>query len=412
MRVEKLIRGLVLSSVALCAQSFEQRGFIQADLVGFPLIAPNDSGQAVGSGVFRWDASYKPAPWITFSGGVEAQADTHRQTERAFRFDLDDRGLLRPAFSLRSLQMTLHKGVFTADIGKQFLHWGKTDIINPTDRFAPRDYLNVVDSEPLGVLGAHVNVDFQGTSVDAVWTPRFTPSRMPLIDQRWALLPPGAPPQVENAATIFPGGGQYGARINHVGHGYEVSASVFEGYNHLPLLIPIEPAPQTLYVQRFYPKIRTFGTDAAIPLPWFTIKTEAAFFESRENSINAPRSDTYLLWVAQLERQVRQWVLAAGYAGQTVFDHRYPIYFDPERGLTRTFFAKAVYNLNAPASISIETAIRQNGQGAWSNIEYSRQLADHWRLIGGITVIAGARNDFLGEYRRNSFGILKLRYSF
>ncbi|HEV1287568.1 MAG TPA: hypothetical protein VNU44_19755, partial [Bryobacteraceae bacterium] len=80
MRVEKLIRGLVLSSVALCAQSFEQRGFIQADLVGFPLIAPNDSGQAVGSGVFRWDASYKPAPWITFSGGVEAQADTHRQT--------------------------------------------------------------------------------------------------------------------------------------------------------------------------------------------------------------------------------------------------------------------------------------------------------------------------------------------
>src|ERR1700733_15084537 len=166
MRVEKLLRALVLSSVAICGQSFEQRGFVEVDLVGYPLTAPNDSGQVIGSGVFRWDASYKPAPWITFSGGVEGWVVTHRET--AYRFNLDDRGLLRPAFSLRSLQTTLHKGIVTADIGKQFIHWGKTDILNPTDRFAPRDYLNVVDSEPLGVLGAHVNLEFQGTSVDTV----------------------------------------------------------------------------------------------------------------------------------------------------------------------------------------------------------------------------------------------------
>jgi hypothetical protein len=413
MRVDRLLPWLILLSLGACAQSFEQRGFIETDLAGFPLTAPNDNGHVVANGVFRWDATYKPAPWITFSGGIEAQTDTHREVERALRFDLDDRGLLRPAFSLRSLQITLHKGHFTADIGKQFIHWGKADILNPTDRFAPRDYLNVVASEPLGVLGARVNVEYHGTSADLVWTPRFTPSRMPLIDQRWALLPPGAPPEVANAATIFPGGGQYGARINHIGKGYEISASVFEGYNHLPLLIPIfNPVSETLYVQRFYPKIRSYGTDAAIPMRYFTLKTEAAFIESRENSLNAPRSDTYLLWVAQLERQIHQWVIAGGYAGQTVFDQRYPIYFDPERGLTKTILAKAVYNLDAPTSVSLETAIRQDGQGAFSTIEYSRLLATHWRVIGGITVVAGNRNDFLGEYRRNSFGQLKIRYSF
>ncbi len=104
MGVEKLLLGLVLTSFGICGQSFDQRGFVEADIVGFPLIAPNDSGQAVGSGVFRWDASYKPASWITFSGGVEAQADTHRQTDRAFRFDFDDRGLLRPLFSFGALR--------------------------------------------------------------------------------------------------------------------------------------------------------------------------------------------------------------------------------------------------------------------------------------------------------------------
>jgi hypothetical protein len=410
MRVEKLLGGLVLASLGVFGQVFDQRGFFEVDVVGYPFTTPNDSGQVVGVGTFRWDASYKPLSWLTFSGGLEVQADTHRET--SYRFNLDDRNLLRPVFSIRSLETTIHKGIVTADLGKQFIHWGKTDIINPTDRFAPRDYLNVFDNEPLGVWGAHVNLDFHGTSVDTVWTPRFTPSRMPLIDQRWTPLPPGAPPQVQNEPTVFPGGGQYGARINHIGHGYEVSASVFEGYNPMPLLIPTEPVPQILYIQRFYPKIRTFGTDAAIPFPWFTLKTEAAFFDSRENSVNAPRSDTYVLWVAQLERQIRQWVIAAGYAGQTVFDHRYPNYFDVDRGLTKTFFAKAVYNLNAPTSLSIETAIRQNGQGALANIEYSRQLANHWRVIGGITILAGARDDFLGQYRRNSFGILKLRYSF
>jgi hypothetical protein len=413
MRVERLISWLLCGGLLACGQTFEQRGSFETDLFGFPMTAPNDSGQIVGNALFRWDASYKPFSWITFSGGVEAQTDTHRETERTFRFDLDDRGLLRPAFSLRSFEMTLHKGHFTADIGKQFIHWGKADILNPTDRFAPRDYLYVVDSEPLAVWAARANAEYQGTSLDLVWTPWFTPSRIPLINQRWALLPPGAPPQVENAQTLFPGGGQYGARVDHIGHGYEISASVFEGYNHLPLLIPLaDPVSQTLYVQRFYPKIRTYGTDSAIPLHWATLKTEAAFFDSRETSVSAARSDTYLLWVAQLERQVRQWVIAAGYAGQTVFDQRYPIYFDPERGLTKTILAKAVYNADAPSTFSIETATRQNGQGTFTTAEYSRQLGEHWRAIGGLTVIAGSPNDFLGEYRRNLFLLLKVRYSF
>jgi hypothetical protein len=113
-----------------------------------------------------------------------------------------------------------------------------------------------------------------------------------------------------------------------------------------------------------------------------------------------------------LERQVRQWIITGGYAGETVFDQRYPYYFDPERGLTKSFLAKAVYNVDAPSSLSIETATRQNGRGTWTSAEYSRQVATHWRLIGGIAVIAGNSNDFLGEYHRNSFVILRVRYSF
>ncbi len=411
MRGRRILAGLIASAFGLCGQTFTQRGFLDVDLFGFPQTAPNDAGHAVGSALVRWEASYQPVPWLTLSGGLEAQTDTHQQVERAFHFDTEDRGLLRPAFDLRKLVLTLHKGHFTADIGKQFIHWGKADILNPTDRFAPKDYLNVVDNGVLGVVAARFNAEYKGTSIDLVAAPRFTPSRMPLLDERWAPVPSGEPPQIVNAASIFPGGGQYGVRVDHIGHGYEVSASMFEGYNPLPLLVPLGD-PQILYLQRFYPKIRTYGTDAAIPMPFATLKVESAWFDSRETSANAPRSDNYVLWVAQLERQVRQWVFVAGYAGQTVFENHYAFYFDPERGLTRTILVKAVYNPDAPTSFSIQTATRQDGRGTWTTAEYSRQLATHWRVIGGVSVIAGDRNDFLGQYKRNSFGVLRVRYSF
>ena len=45
------------------------------------------------------------------------------------------------------------RGRFTLDAGKQFIRWGKADIVNPTDRFAPKDFLNVVDAEFLAVTG-------------------------------------------------------------------------------------------------------------------------------------------------------------------------------------------------------------------------------------------------------------------
>ena len=40
----------------------------------------------------------------------------------------------------------------TIEVGRQLVRWGKADILNPTDRFAPRDFLNVVHNEYLRSL--------------------------------------------------------------------------------------------------------------------------------------------------------------------------------------------------------------------------------------------------------------------
>ncbi len=418
--IRGLITVLVLLPPAAFAQSstpnFDQRGYIETNLSGFPQTAPNDSSEAVGEALVQWDLSYKAFSWLKLSGGVGAQTDTHHETERTLHLDLLDRGLLRPAFDIRTAKVTMHRGHFTADIGKQLVRWGKADLLNPTDRFAPQDYLDVVDSEVLGVFAARATVEAAGNSLDLVWTPWLTPSRIPLLNQRWAELPPGFTGPVENAATNFPGSGQYGARVNHIGRHYEASASIFEGYNHLPLIgLTLNPSG-VLYVERFYPKIRMYGADSAIPLPWFTIKTEAGYFQSRAGSASSsaatPQSDDYILYVAQIERQMGDWMFVAGYVGQTILIQRSQLDFDPERGLAQCFLSRVAYTIDSRQSITVENATRQNAQGTLTQAEYSRLIGSHWRATVGAVVIDGAPTDFLGQYRRNSHAILKIRYSF
>lgn len=396
---------LSLMLAAVLAQNFEQRGFIENQSLLYLRAAPNDRGHLVNQTLLRWEASYKFAPWLKISGAFDARTDSHRQVEREFKLDADDRSIRRPAFSLRRLSATLHKGKFTAEIGRQFIRWGKADIINPTDRFAPRDYLaNVVDSDFLGVNAARLTIESGKNTLDLVWQPWFTPSRTPLLNQRWTVLPPqiiNVP--IADLGARYPGGTQYGARWNHIGSGYEYSFCFFDGFNNLPLLSAI--LSPSLGVQRYYPALRLYGADVAVPLPWFTLKSEAAYFTS-----STPNTDEYALYVIQLERQVKEWSFAGGYAGDVITRTGTPFQFAPDRGFARSFVGRAGWTINANRSLAVEAAAR--AAGSFTRLEYSQTFGQHWRATAGAAWIRGDMMDFLGQYRRNSYGSIAVRYSF
>src|SRR5207244_3368826 len=203
------------------------------------------------------------------------------------------------------------------------VRWGKTDVLTPTDRFAPRDFLNVVDNDFLPVTAARLTYGTHSDTVDLVFTPRLTPSRIPLLNQRWA-----PPIPLREAAPDFPGAPQYGVRWNHIGAIVEYSFSFYNGFDHLPLF-RLRP---DFALQRYYPQLRMYGADAAVPLGPVTVKTEAAYFASRQ-------SDQYVLYVIQLERQAGEWSFVAGYAGQATTDRRAAIGFSPVRGFASALVA-------------------------------------------------------------------------
>jgi hypothetical protein len=169
----------------LWPQNYSQRGFVETGAVIYPEPASNDSAEVVGEARVRYEGFYRINSNFQFSGGVDLRTDTHRQTEREWRFDWKDRGRQRPMASLRRMSVQYHKGGFTLEAGKQFVRWGRTDILNPTDRFAPRDYLTVVDNEFLGIEGVRGTYQRGSNTIEVVWTPLLTPSRTPLLTQRW-----------------------------------------------------------------------------------------------------------------------------------------------------------------------------------------------------------------------------------
>ena len=402
---------LLLVAATLTAQVFEQRGFLEVRALGFPQDAKNDSANLVGESLLRYEATWRPKPWLKLQAGFDGRFDSHRQFDREFRLDFEDRRAQRPALSMRRLSAQFHKGNWTAEFGRQFIRWGKTDLLTPTDRFAPKDFLNVAYSDFLAVPAARVTYEKGNDTIDVVLQARFTPSRGPLLNQRWTSLPP----ELDNVRLLdrgarYPGGTPAGLRWNHIGRGYEYSLMFYEGHNPLPLFDGnvVGFIPPTVAVNRYFPHLRQYGGDFAAPLRWFTVKGEAAYYTSKTRDM-----DEFVLYVLQLERIVGEWTFVGGYAGEAVTHttgNRF--LFFPDRGLAKAFLGRAAYTIDARRSIAFDTAARQNGKGLLARFEYSQTFGQHWRATAQFSLIRGNDNDFLGQYRRNSSAALILRYSF
>lgn len=408
-RVTAAALAVLLGYAAAAAQAIEHRGFVEGAAFAFPHPAPNDATQAFADLLAREDVVIKPATWFQFAGGVDLRANSHDQVADEWSADWFDRGIRRPRLSIRRLSATFAHGPFALDLGKQFIRWGKTDILAPTDRFAPRDFLNGVDSELLPVTAVRAAVQFGANTIESVWVPRFTPSRIPLVQQRWAVLP-AAPPGVvvTERAPTFPSRPQAGVRWVHTGARLDYSLSVFDGFNHLPgfaSALDAAATPPELEIVRVYPRIRTYGVDAAVPLRWLTVKGEAAYFESAVQ-------DEYILYVLQVEVQRGQWVLVGGYTGEVVTRRRELTTFAPDRGMSRAIVARVSRTIGTNRSFDVEGAVRQTGEGAYGRARYSHGFARHWRATLAVVGIGGQADDFLGQYDLNSHAVLTVRYSF
>jgi len=418
------VAALVCASPA-SAQPLTYRGFVETRGLLFPQDASNDTENAVGDFTARGEVFAEPTGWLQLAASIDLRANSHDQVDDDWTPDLLDRSLRRPPISIRRLSATVYRGPLTIDAGRQFIRWGRSDILVPTDRFAPRDYLNVVDNDFLAVNGVRGRLSHGFDSLDIVWVPVFTPSRIPLLDQRWTVLPEDLPPLVLPGENDTPGRWQAGVRWERVLGVYEFAVAYYDGFSHLPVLAPapavttfddlaadfaalgLEVPPPSIAVMRRFPGQRMIGGDGALATRWLTLKAEAGYFDATDEAI-----DDYVLYVLQVERQTGEWLLIGGYAGEIVTTRRETQPFAADRGIARSILASASYTIDSTRSLAFEGAVRQDADGVYVKAEYSQSHGQHWRTTVGGALIAGEDGDFLGQYRRNSHVIASLRYSF
>src|ERR1700676_3611393 len=118
---------LACASFLCHAQSFTQRGFLDTNLTLYPQSAPNDTGHAIAATLLRYEPAWTPKPWLKLNASLDARVDTHDQVERTLHLNWQDRSLERPGLSIRRLSAILKRDKFTAELGKQFVRWGKAD---------------------------------------------------------------------------------------------------------------------------------------------------------------------------------------------------------------------------------------------------------------------------------------------
>ena len=378
--------------------------------------------RAVIGNRFSWRAKY------------DFRLDTHRDVERGRWFDVSQRGLLQPAGSLTEFYADVKLGRVDLRMGQQQIRWGRADGWNPTDNLIPYDYLNTFADERIAVPALKADAYAGRARFEAAWIPFYTPTRLPLIGQRWfprlptsakIVLAPGTDP-VEASVSYRDGGGplpartlgnsQWAVRWNQLVRRGEFSLSYFDGFDDLAFFRPsFSPAvlragtPPHLLVllNREYHRVRVAGADFASALGPVGIRGELAYFDQTD-----PSNLDHLLFIVGVDRTWGDWFAIVQYAGQKVSRSLQTSAVFPDLGLRSTLLCRIERTLGPSRSFEVKGALRLLDGDFLVQPVYSVALTNKWRFKIGATIFAGPRDSYLGQFRDSGYLNLELRYTF
>jgi hypothetical protein len=84
-----------------------------------------------------------------------------------------------------------------------------------------------------------------------------------------------------------------------------------------------------------------------------------------------------VLYVVEIERQVGEWLLDVGYAGEVVPRRACPVAFAPDRQHGALVIGRASYVVDPSRTVVIEGAARQNGEGFYAKVEFSQAVGSY-----------------------------------
>ena len=406
--MSRWVRGALLAALAVpaAARASDFGGEIELRADGYP------EGEPALQGWFQGVVTYSahPASWCFVRIGLLVEADTHGDISRDDLYQDDDRNILRSPTRFRDLLVGFRRSGVTLELGKQRLTWARATFINATDNLTPRDWTDPLNEERLSPWAARLTVERGRFAGEVVLVPRYAPSRLPVLGERWFPVEPstvgGFAVEASWGQDAFPpvtwSTLQGAARFSYRGAHGEGSISWFRGYDDAPVVTPVlgtpDPIAGTIPValDRSAARLEVTGADGEVLVGSWVLRGEAGYFH-----YGADEVDGYALYQVEAQWTRGSWQAIVGWGDSIGGEPSEATPTALDLGYLPAAFVRVTYGEATGWNVAADAVIGAQDVDAFVRLSGSYPFAGHYRVGGEVDLIRGDAGTFFGRWADN-----------
>ncbi|QTL98264.1 hypothetical protein GM661_09865 [Iocasia frigidifontis] len=286
-------------------------------------------------------------------------------------------------------------------IGKQYIAWGKTDGINPTDNFNPEDLTDPFSEDNKLAVNAVRAKHYQDDWIfDLIWAPLFTAAELPKAGSRWSSLPAGLeiePQEPENSLE----NSEIGVRASKWAGSIDFSFSYFRGWSKTPAWPDqsIIEDGQLVFKPEYY-QVDVFGTDWARDFGSFVFRGELAYFKTKKDF--------------QLKNPYSQYVLGVDFNATDELYIITQLVGEKEEGEDRTdnLTVSLEYELTEFKTIELNGIYNLADRDSLINPLFNYEIRDGLAMTLGAYIFSGEDGSSYGWFDEKDYVYIELVRSF
>ncbi len=313
-------------------------------------------------------------------------------------------------------------------LGQQFIFWGKTDWINPTDNINPWDYVNIsaeVEDYRLPVTAAKMNFYLGPVTLQSVWVPRFTANRIPLKlpDSMGGIPVKTLPTQLpENRLS----NSELGLKADFSIYNIDYALSYYNGYDKNPTVrIRFDPQAHRFLRMIGYERYQVFGAAFVTTFDRWAVKGEGAYFLTKDRSgKDIDLQNPYIKYVIGFDYLPTSNLTMNFQFIQTVllkFDKNFerlerqrlgmPLSTMPDQ-YTQSLSGRLQYRLGDFTDLQLISIYNFKDGDYFLLPILNYSLTDGINIYAGATLFAGSRHSPFGRNKKYSRAFAEIKYSF
>ena len=330
---------------------------------------------------------------------------------------------------LRQAHVDIYWNSVDLRVGRQQIIWGKGDGVFITDVVSPKDLRRFLlpDFEEIRMGVDAVKLDYYRGSgtLEAIWIPVFTPSRVPGEESIWGRSPqfPVEPSFDLSAQDVDASleNSEVFAKYSHLSSSFDLEMMAGYAWDDEPALhMAAELDPDTheivsLVVTPEHHRLPLAGGSFSTPVGGAVVQGEGAYYWGKHFATESP-----LIEDGVLERDYVHYLLGVDWAllgvnvsaqfiSEMILDHDDSLASEERTGWM-TFLASDSY-LNETLHLEFFSYVGLNDGDALLRPKVSYDVADGFEVLVGADLFVGDEGTF-GAYDGNDSVYAKMKYSF